>query len=51
MLARLSYTDFNGDNFLANIKGSKNLNNIDINKFAPNIAEGISKLKDWSKSL
>ncbi len=51
MLARLSYTDFNGDNFLANIKGSKSLNNIDINKFAPNIAEGISKLKDWSKSL
>jgi aspartate aminotransferase len=51
MLARLSYTDFNGDNFLANIKGGKNLNNIDINKFAPNIAEGISKLKDWSKSL
>jgi aspartate aminotransferase len=51
MLARLSYTDFNGDNFLTNIKGSKNLNNIDINKFAPNIAEGISKLKDWSKSL
>ena len=51
MLARLSYTDFNGDNFMANLKGSKNLNNIDINKFAPNIAEGISKLKDWSKSL
>jgi aspartate aminotransferase len=51
MLARLSYTDFNGDNFMANLKGSKNLNNIDINKFAPNIAEGVSKLKDWSKSL
>ena len=51
MLARLSYTDFNGSNFLANIMGSKKLNKVDINKFAPNIVEGTSKLKDWSKSL
>ena len=51
MLARLSYTDFDGCNFLANTAGSKKLNNVDINKFAPNIVEGISRLKDWSKSL
>ena len=51
MIARLSYTDFNGSNFLKHIIGSKKLDNADINKYAPNIAEGISKLKEWSNSL
>ena len=51
MIARLSYTDFNGSNFLKHIIGSKKLDNADINKYAPNIVEGISKLKGWSNSL
>ena len=51
MLARLSFTDFNGANFLKNALGSKKLDNADLQKNAPNIVEGISKIKDWSNSL
>ena len=51
MLARLSYTDFDGAVFLANTSGSKKLDNDEIKKYAPNIVEGVSKLKDWSNSL
>ena len=51
MLARLSYTDFNGDVFLKNILSGKKPNSDDIKKFAPNIVEGTKKLVDWSKRL
>jgi aspartate aminotransferase len=51
MIARLSYTDFDGENFLKNTSGSKSLNTADLEKYAPNIVNGISKLKEWSKSL
>ena len=51
MIARLSYTDFDGTNFLKNTLGSKKLDNADLKKYAPNIVDGVSKLKDWSKSL
>ena len=51
MIARLSYTDFDGTNFLSNTLGSKNLNKADLEKYAPNIVEGVSKLKEWSNSL
>ena len=51
MLARLSYTDFNGANFLKNTLGSKKLNNEDLKKNAPNVVDGVFALKDWSNSL
>jgi aspartate aminotransferase len=51
MLARLSYTDFDGANFLKNSLGSKKLDDADLKKSAPNIVEGISKIKEWSNSL
>jgi len=51
MLARLSYTDFNGANFLKNTSGSKKLDEADIIKYAPNIVEGVTKIKKWSDSL
>ena len=51
MLARLSYTDFDGANFLKNATGSKKLDNADLKKNAPNIVDGISKIKEWSNSL
>jgi aspartate aminotransferase len=51
MIVRLSYTDFNGEIFLKNTSGSKNLNTDDLKKYAPNIVDGISKLKEWSNSL
>ena len=51
MLARLSFTDFDGANFLNNTLGSKKLDEGDLKKNAPNIVEGVSALKEWSKSL
>ena len=51
MIARLSYTDFDGSNFLKNTSGSKNLDKADLEKYAPNIVEGVIKLKKWTNSL
>jgi aspartate aminotransferase len=51
MLARLSYTDFDGASFLKNTSGSKKLDNADLEKNAPNIVDGVSTLKEWSNSL
>ena len=51
MLARLSYTDFNGANFLRNTLSSKKLDDADLKKNAPNIVDGVSKIKEWSNSL
>ena len=51
MIARLSYTDFDGSNFLKNTPGSKKLNRANLEKFAPNIVEGVIKLKEWSNSI
>jgi len=51
MLARLSYTDFDGASFLNNTSGSKKLDDADLKKNAPNIVNGVSALKDWSNSL
>jgi aspartate aminotransferase len=51
MIARLSYTDFDGENFLKNTSGSKKLDTADLIKYAPNIVEGTLKLKEWYSSL
>jgi len=51
MLARLSFTDFNGASFLKNTLGSKKLDDADLKKNAPNIVNGVSALKEWSNSL
>ena len=51
MLARLSYTDFDGTNFLKNTSGSKSLDNVNLKKYAPNIVDGVAALKEWSNSL
>ena len=51
MLARLSYTDFDGVKFLKNTLGSKKLDNDSLKKNAPNIVDGVAALKDWSNSL
>ena len=51
MLTRLSYTDFNGAEFLkANINGNL-LDDKIIEKYAPNVVEGIQKLSNWAKNL
>ena len=51
MLTRLSYTDFDGGQFLKNISDSEKLGNDVIEKYAPNIVEGTNKLSEWSKNL
>ena len=51
MVTRLSYTDFDGAQFLKNTSGSERLENDIIEKYAPNIAEGTNKLSEWSKNL
>ena len=51
MLTRLSYTDFNGDNFLKNIPSSGNISDDEIRKYAPNVVEGIKMLSNWAKKL
>ena len=44
-------TDCDGENFLKNTSGSNNLNTDDLKKYAPNIVEGVNKLKNWSNEL
>ena len=51
MLARLSFTDFDGANFLNNTLGSNKLDYDDLKKNAPNIVDGVAALKQWSNSL
>ena len=51
MIARLSFTDFNGKEFMKNIRGKKKIDDDLILKFAPKVAEGVDKLKKWSESI
>ena len=51
MIARLSFTDFKGSTFLENTLGSKKLDNGHLEKYAPNIVEGVTKLREWPSSL
>jgi len=51
MAARLSYTDFDGSKFLEETYGSKNLDHESVKQHAPNIVDGVSKLKEWSNLL
>jgi aspartate aminotransferase len=51
MLARLSFTDFDGQEFMNKIEDNQKIDNDEINKFAPKIVEGVDKLKKWSESI
>ena len=51
LIARLSFTDFDGNEFMKNLDKQKNLDLNFISKFAPKIIEGTKKLKVWSESL
>jgi len=50
MITRLSFTDFNGDEFMKNVKKTKKIDMNSISRFAPKIIEGTKKLKDWVES-
>ena len=50
MIARLSFTDFDGHVFMKNVLDTQNIDDDLIFKFSPNIVEGVNKLKKWSES-
>ena len=50
MIARLSFTDFNGENFMNNISKNENISLKVISKLAPKVVEGTKRLKDWAES-
>ena len=50
LIARLSFTDFDGENFMDNLSKEKKLDYSLINKFAPKVVEGTKKLKAWVES-
>ena len=51
MLARLSFTDFNGEKFMKEYEKDNLLDNQLIKNLAPKVVEGVDKLKKWSESL
>ena len=51
MIARLSFTDFDGSVFLRDIPNNKTIDDALINKYAPNVVEGIKKLSNWVKKF
>ena len=51
MTASLSFTDFNGQEFMKNISQSQKIDQNVLLKYAPKITEGVEKLKNWSESI
>ena len=51
MLVRLSFTDFDGRVFLKNTSSGKKINSSDVEKYAPNVVDGIKILSNWAKKL
>ena len=51
MLVRLSFTDFDGQEFMSKIEDTQKIDNEHIANFAPKIIEGVNKLKKWSESI
>ena len=51
MLARLSFTDFDGQEFMNNLKKNEKIDDNLVLKCAPKIKEGVDKLKKWSESI
>ena len=48
MISRLSYTDFDGKNFMSKINLDTKIDDDLIKKYAPKIVEGTKRLKDWA---
>ena len=51
MIARLSFTDFDGKNFMKEYKKNNRFDNILIENLAPKVVEGVKRLKKWSESI
>jgi aspartate aminotransferase len=50
MLARLSFTDFDGQEFMKQAQNEQEIDKDLVSKLAPKVAEGVDKLKKWSTS-
>jgi aspartate aminotransferase len=50
LLARLSFTDFDGQEFMNQIQNEQEIDKNLVLKFAPKVVEGVDKLKKWSAS-
>ncbi len=51
LIARLSFTDFDGKEFMNNLSEQTKIDNSLFNKFAPKIIEGTKRLKAWVESI
>ena len=51
MLARLSFTDFDGQKFMNKINVNEVIDDDHIANFAPRVVEGVNRLKKWSESI
>jgi len=51
MLTRLCYIDFDGTEFLKAPINGRVLDDKTIEKYAPNVVEGVKKLSNWAKNL
>jgi len=51
MLTRLSFTDFDGQEFMKQTQNEQKIDNELILKLAPKIVEGVDNLKKWSESI
>jgi aspartate aminotransferase len=51
MLVRLSFTDFDGSNFLSNVSLDNDVSRFDVEKYAPNVVAGVKILSNWAKKL
>ncbi len=50
MIARLSFTDFDGVKFMQNIEVNTKIDKNLLSEFAPKIVNGIKRLKGWVES-
>ncbi|MDB9795874.1 aminotransferase class I/II-fold pyridoxal phosphate-dependent enzyme [Pelagibacteraceae bacterium] len=51
MLVRLSFTDFDGSNFLRNTSSNKKISKSEVEKYAPDVVAGANILSNWAKKL
>ena len=49
MICRLSYTDFDGRNFMSKINLETSIDDDLIIEYAPKVVEGIKRLKEWGE--
>ena len=47
LITRLSYTDFDGENFMKNINYDTKIDNVTISNYAPRVVEGVKRLNSW----